>query len=57
MLPPVVVLGATPLLGSGVDQAKVPAASNVLTGQDITRYGPPEPLRALNDRVGRRRAR
>ncbi len=52
MLPPVVVLGATPLLGSGVDAAKVPAASNVLTGQDITRYGPPEPLRALNDRVG-----
>ncbi|HTW29469.1 MAG TPA: TonB-dependent receptor [Acetobacteraceae bacterium] len=52
VLPPVVVIGATPLLGSGVDQAKVPAASQVLTPQDITRYGPPQPLKALNDMVG-----
>jgi outer membrane receptor protein involved in Fe transport len=52
VLPQVTVIGSTPLLGSGVERDKVPAASNVLTSQDISREGPPDALRALNDTVG-----
>lgn len=51
-LPGVNVIGATPLLGSGVDRNKVPAASNVLTNSDIVRTGIPNALGALNDQVG-----
>jgi outer membrane receptor protein involved in Fe transport len=50
-LPPVEVVGATPLLGSGVDRDKVPAETNVLTDQDISRSGYPQALRALNEDV------
>jgi len=50
-LPPVEVVGATPLLGSGVDRNKVPAETNVLTDQDISRNGYPQALRALNENV------
>jgi len=50
-LPPVEVVGATPLLGSGVDRNKVPAETHVLTDQDISRNGYPQPLRALNEDV------
>src|ERR1700758_1396354 len=50
-LPPVEVVGATPLLGSGVDRDKVPAQTNVLTDQDISRNGYPQALRALNENV------
>ena len=50
-LPPVEVVGATPLLGSGVDRDKVPAETNVLTDQDISRNGYPQALRALNENV------
>ena len=50
-LPPVEVVGATPLLGSGVDRDKVPAQTHVLTDQDISRNGYPQALRALNEDV------
>jgi iron complex outermembrane receptor protein len=50
-LPPVEVVGATPLLGSGVDRDKVPAETNVLTDRDISRNGYPQALRALNEDV------
>jgi iron complex outermembrane recepter protein len=50
-LPTVEVVGATPLLGSGVDRDKVPAETNVLTDQDISRNGYPQALRALNEDV------
>ena len=50
-LPPVEVVGVTPLLGSGVDRDKVPAETHVLTDQDISRNGYPQALRALNEDV------
>ena len=50
-LPEVQVVGATPLLGSGVDRNKVPAQTQVLTYQDITRDGNADALRALNEQV------
>src|SRR6202789_4072431 len=40
-LPPVTVIGTTPLLGSGVDRDTVPAETNVLKGDDLTRAVPP----------------
>ncbi len=48
-LPTVEVVGATPLLGSGVDRDKVPAQTQVLTSRDITRDGNADALRALNE--------
>jgi iron complex outermembrane receptor protein len=53
-LPPVEVIGASPLLGSGVDRDTVPAQTNVLKGDDLTRGGTsaPDPVRALNEQVG-----
>ncbi len=51
ILPSVEVVGATPLLGSGVDRDKVLAETQVLTDQDISRNGYPQALRALNENV------
>jgi len=53
-LPPVEVIGASPLLGSGVDRDTVPAKTNVLKGDDLTRGGTstPDPVRALNEQSG-----
>jgi outer membrane receptor protein involved in Fe transport len=51
VLPPIEVVGVTPLLGSGVDRDKVPAQTNVLTDKDISRDGYPQALRALNENV------
>ena len=48
-LPPVEVIARTPLLGSGVDRAKVPAQTTVLTSGDISRGGTPDMLRSLNE--------
>ena len=48
-LPTVDVVGATPLLGSGVDRNKVPAQNQVLTSVDVTRSGNADALRALNE--------
>lgn len=50
-LPPVDVIGSTPLLGSGMDRNRVPAQTNVLSGRDINRDGYPDALRALNETV------
>ena len=50
-LPTVDVVGATPLLGSGVDRNKVPAETHILTDQDISRNGYLQALRALNEDV------
>ncbi|MBI3512673.1 MAG: hypothetical protein HY060_01150, partial [Proteobacteria bacterium] len=46
-LSPVVVVGVTPLLGSGIDRDKLPAAATVLTGSDLRRGGPADAARAL----------
>jgi iron complex outermembrane receptor protein len=51
VLPPIEVVGVTPLLGSGVDRDKVPAETNTLTDKDISRDGYPQALRALNESV------
>lgn len=53
-LPPVVIIGSSPLLGSGVDRDTVPAETNVLDRNDLTRGGTTvaNPVRALNEDVG-----
>ncbi len=51
VLPPIEVVGVTPLLGSGVDRDKVPAETNTLTDKDIRRDGYPQALRALDENV------
>ena len=54
-LPPITIIGTSPLLGSGVDRDTVPAQTNVLKGDDLTRGGTtvmPDAVRALNERVG-----
>jgi hypothetical protein len=53
-LPPVTVIGTTPLFGSGVDRDTVPAETNVLKGDDLTRGGTilPDPVRVLHEQVG-----
>jgi len=53
-LPPVSIIGTSPLLGSGVDRDTVPAETNVLRGNDLTRGGTTtaDPVRALNEQVG-----
>ncbi len=51
-LPGVTVIGATPLLGSGIDRDKVPAASTILDAQQISRNGPADALGALQEQVG-----
>ena len=50
-LPEVNVIGATPLLGSGVDRNKVPAENQVLTSRDVTLEGPPSYLATLQDQA------
>ena len=51
-LPPVNIVGSTPLLGSGVDSDKVPAEVAVLDGKDITAGGTPNLTRALGEQAG-----
>ncbi len=54
-LPPVDIIAPSPLLGSGVDRDTVPAETNVLKGNDLTRGGTlitPDVTRALNEQVG-----
>jgi iron complex outermembrane recepter protein len=50
-LPTVEVVAVTPLLGSGVNPDKVPAQTQVLNAQDISRNGNADALRALNEQV------
>ena len=53
-LPPITVIGTSPLLGSGVDRDTVPAETSVLRRDDLTRGGTasPDAVRALNEQVG-----
>ena len=54
-IPPVNIIGVSPLLGSGVDRDTVPAETSVLKGGDLTRGGTllaPDVTRALNEEVG-----
>ena len=54
-LPPVDIIAPSPLLGSGIDRDTVPAETNVLKGNDLTRGGTlisPDVTRALNEEVG-----
>ncbi len=53
-VPTVEVIGSSPLLGSGVDRDTVPAETNVLHGNDLTRGGTTtaNPVRSLNEQVG-----
>jgi iron complex outermembrane recepter protein len=54
-LPPVDIIAPSPLLGSGVARDTVPAETNVLKGNDLTRGGTlitPDVTRALNEQVG-----
>ena len=50
-LPPVEVIGASPLLGSGVDRATVPAQNQVLNSKDISIDGPASLQHALQEQA------
>jgi outer membrane receptor protein involved in Fe transport len=54
-LPQIDIIAPSPLLGSGIDRDTVPAQTNVLKGDDLTRGGTtalPDAVRALNEQVG-----
>ena len=51
-LPQVEVVGASPLIGSGIDRNKVPAETHVLNSDDLKREGTPDLLNSLNQQVG-----
>ena len=54
-LPQIDIIAPSPLLGSGIDRDTVPAQTNVLKGNDLTRGGTtpmPDAVRALNEQVG-----
>jgi outer membrane receptor protein involved in Fe transport len=54
-LPQLDIIAPSPLLGSGVDRDTVPAETNVLKGDDLTRGGTtamPDAVRSLNEQVG-----
>lgn len=50
-LPPVEVIGSSPLIGSDVDRTSIPAESQVLDSHDLTRQGTPSLTGALNQQV------
>jgi outer membrane receptor protein involved in Fe transport len=52
VLPPVTVIGVSPLIGSGIDRNTVPAATQVLNADDLRRQGTPDLANALNQQVG-----
>ena len=47
----ITVIGASPLLGSGVDRNSIPVATQVLDSANVTREGAPDVLQALNTQV------
>ena len=51
-LPPIEVVGTTPLIGSGLDRNLVPAQTTVLNQQDLRREGMPQLVRSLEREVG-----
>lgn len=52
VLPPVDVIGASPLIGSGIDRDTVPAETQMLDGNDLKRQGTPDLPGSLNQQVG-----
>jgi iron complex outermembrane recepter protein len=52
VMPPVQVIGASPLIGSGIDRNSVPAATHVLDYRDVERRGVPDLLWSLNQEIG-----
>src|ERR1700722_8869801 len=51
-LPPVEVIGASPLIGLGIDRNLVPAETHVLNSQDLQRQGTSDLLGSLNQQIG-----
>ena len=51
-LPPVEVVGASPLVGSGIDRNTVPAETHVLDSGDLKREGTANLVNSLNQQVG-----
>ncbi len=51
-LPEVVVIGTTPMLGSGTPRDKVPGNSHVLKRDDVRITGTPDMLGAIDARIG-----
>lgn len=51
-LPPVTVIGVSPLVGSGVDRDTIPAQASTLTSSDLSRSGAPDMIGALVRQVG-----
>ena len=51
-MPTVQVIGASPLIGSGIDRNSVPAATHVQDYRDIERRGVPDLLWSLNQEIG-----
>ena len=46
------MIGASPLLGSGIDRNTVPAETHVLNSNDLKREGTPNLVGSLNQQVG-----
>ncbi len=51
VLPPITVIGTSPLIGSGIDRDTVPAETHVLTWQDLQRQGTPDLLGSLSQQL------
>ena len=51
-LPPVEVVGVSPLIGSGVDRDTVPAEVHTLDGAALRRRGMPDLIGTLDQRIG-----
>jgi iron complex outermembrane receptor protein len=51
-LQPLTVIGASPLIASGIDRELVPAETHVLTGADLSRIGTPNAVESLNQQLG-----
>ena len=51
-VPPVEVIGTTPLPGVGIDRDKVPANVQSVTSTDLEREGSPSLLNSLSDQAG-----
>jgi iron complex outermembrane recepter protein len=51
-LPPISIIGTSPLIGSGIDRDMVPAETHVLTSKDLSRDGTPNAVNALNQQLG-----
>jgi iron complex outermembrane receptor protein len=51
-MPTVQVIGASPLIGSGIDRNSVPAATHVFDYRDLERRGVPDLLWSLDQEIG-----